>query len=83
MQRPVGIGDDDIGIVANQRLCQLRHLLRRPDADINDEIAAFDEAARRQVGQYDRTDDAVVRCREHTHAPDPFRSFCICRRKYS
>jgi hypothetical protein len=45
MNRPIGIGDDDIGFVANQCLCQLRHLLRRPDAEINGQIAALDKAA--------------------------------------
>jgi len=47
MKRPIRYGDDGIGFVANQRLCQLRQLLLRPDAEINDQIAAFDEAARR------------------------------------
>jgi hypothetical protein len=42
MNRPIGIGDDGIGFVANQRLCQLRHLLRRP---VNGQIAALDKAA--------------------------------------
>ena len=51
-----------------------------PDANINDQIATFDKAARRQVGQYDSTDKPLSAQREHAHAPNPFRSFCVCRR---
>jgi hypothetical protein len=49
MKRPIGYGYDDIGFVANHCLRQLRHLLRRADAKINDQIVAFDEAARRYL----------------------------------
>ena len=75
MNRPVGCGDDDIGFVADQRLRQRWHLILRTHAKINDQIAAFDEAARRQVGQRNRTDNTTIRReREHTQAPDAFRS---------
>ena len=47
MKCPVRYGDDDIGFVANQPSCQLRYLLLRPDADIDDQVATFDKAARR------------------------------------
>jgi hypothetical protein len=80
MKCPIGRGDDGIGFATNHHFCQLRHLTLRTGAEINDQIATFDEAARRQVGQYDRTDTAVADSREHADAPDPFRSFCGCRR---
>src|SRR4029077_3499134 len=47
MKRPIGYGDDDIRFIPNQCLCQLRHLFRRAESEINDQIAAFDEAAAR------------------------------------
>src|SRR5204863_7443348 len=50
------------------------------NANIDDQIAAFDKAARRQVGQYDGTDSVLISECEHAHAPNPFRSVCIFRR---
>ena len=47
MKRPIRYCDDDIGFVANQRSRQFRQLLLHTDAEINDQIATFDEAARR------------------------------------
>ena len=73
MKRPIRYGDHDVGSVANQRSRQLRHFHLGPDADIDDQVATFDKAPRRQVGQYDRTDSAIIRECEHADAPDLFR----------
>jgi hypothetical protein len=82
MKRPIGISDDDIGFVADQCSRQLLHLLRRLDAEINEQIAAFDKATPRQVGQYDRMDKVIVHKREHAQAPDPVCSFSVSRPKH-